>query len=237
MPSNCRVLSQDVDLGFLLLQQGFVADADLGFLLLYVLEDSFAFLFCFYFEVAFVLSQVIEGFSTMAACQSAVHFPVAKKLRRAECAVVMVLDDSEILQTFLEPDSQTEVMCLSQTVRAVGDVEVGKRVAVVVPSEKQPVPWHDCLLQTKYATLTARSVLVGEALKQLEADFSEVLQSYLGMRHYKEMLVKLTKAIKYAGKSLKQHYDTPLAATFGIFSTALVHLLDAEASNDLQKKN
>lgn len=99
-----------------------------------------------------------------------------------------------------------------------------------------PIPWHECLLQNKYATLMARSVLVGESLKILEADFTEILHSYFGMQLHEETLYKLTKAIKYAAKSLKQHCDTPLAATFGIFSAALVHLLDAEPSNDIQKE-
>lgn len=45
-----------------------------------------------------------------------------------------------------------------------------------------------------------------------------------------------TKAIKYTTKLLKQHCDTPLATTFGMFLVALVHLSDAEPSNDFQKE-
>lgn len=148
---------------------------------------------------------------------------VAKKLR-------------QVLQYFPQPDSLTEVVCLSQTVRIVRDIENGERMAVVVPSDVRPIPWHEYLLQNRYATLTARSVLVGEALKPLEADFTEILHNYLGMPLHGEALYKLTKAILYIAKSLKQHCDTALAAPFGLFAAALVNLLDAEPSNDMHKK-
>jgi len=84
--------------------------------------------------------------------------------------------------------------------------------------------------------LDEQSFFVDKALKILEANFGEILYNYLGMRLYKETLYKLTKAIKYATKSLKQHCDILLATTFGIFSATLVHLLDAKPSNDIQKE-
>ena len=73
--------------------------------------------------------------------------PIAKKLQRTtECALMMVLEDTKVLWSFPHPDADTQVVCLSQTVRTLGNVEVGDRVAVVAPSIVQPIPWHECFL-------------------------------------------------------------------------------------------
>ena len=160
---------------------------------------------------------------------------VSKKLCRAEYSVLMVLDNNEMLHSYPQSDPKTKVICLSQIVRTVEDIKGGDRVALVVLSADRPIPWHEFLLESKYATFMARSDLVREALKILEADFTEILHSYMGMREYQQTVSKLTKAIKHAAKVLRQDCATPLAATFGVFVASLVHLLDAKPTTDTKK--
>ena len=115
------------------------------------------------------------------------------------------------------------------------DIKGGDRVSLMVLSADRPISWHEFLLESKYATLMARSVLVEEALKILEADFTEILHSYMGMRQYQQTVSKLTKAIKHIAKVLRQDCATPLAATFGVFAESLVHLLDTKPTTDTEK--